>query len=160
MNLDYFQLVDRVTRLDLGTRTIEVEARVPDQNTIFEGHFPGYPLMPGVLLIEAMAQTSGWLIVGMLDFERMPFLAAVKEAKLRQFITPGHTLSIKAQLLHEGSGYVMTETEIRVGDKLTCNATLTLRHLPFPNQELRAHMVALAQRIALPAVPAEAARNG
>ena len=45
--------------------------------------------MPGVLLIESMAQTSGWLIIGTHQFERMPFLAAVKEAKLRTFVAPG-----------------------------------------------------------------------
>ncbi len=48
--------------------------------------------MPGVLLIEAMAQTAGWLVVALNHFERMPFLAAVKEAKLRTFVTPGQVL--------------------------------------------------------------------
>ena len=47
--------------------------------------------MPGVLLIESMAQTSGWLLVALMKFERMPFLAAVKEAKMRGFVTPGET---------------------------------------------------------------------
>ena len=50
--------------------------------------------MPGVLLIEAMAQTSGWLVVAVNRFERMPFLAAVKEAKFRTFVTPGHKLAV------------------------------------------------------------------
>ena len=52
--------------------------------------------MPGVLLIETMAQTSGWLIIGLTEFARMPFLAAVKEAKLRTFVTPGQTLAVSA----------------------------------------------------------------
>ena len=47
--------------------------------------------MPGVLLIETMAQTSGWLLVAMNGFKRMPFLAAVKEAKFRTFVTAGRT---------------------------------------------------------------------
>ena len=47
--------------------------------------------MPGVLLIEAMAQTSGWLLIALMKFERMPFLAAVKEAKMRGFVTPGES---------------------------------------------------------------------
>src|ERR1700737_2324730 len=63
MHLEYFQLIDRIVDLNVGERTITVEAQVPEHNTIFEGHFPAHPIMPGVLLIEAMAQTSGWLFV-------------------------------------------------------------------------------------------------
>ncbi|HVD75076.1 MAG TPA: beta-hydroxyacyl-ACP dehydratase, partial [Xanthobacteraceae bacterium] len=49
MRLEYFQLIDRIAELDLAQQTIRAEARVPATSTIFEGHFPGYPLMPGVL---------------------------------------------------------------------------------------------------------------
>src|SRR2546426_12468572 len=105
MNLEHFQLIDRIVDLDLAQQIIRVEARVPTASTIFEGHFPGYPLMPGVLLIEAMAQTSGWLIIGLTRFTRMPFFAAVKEAKLRSFVTPGQQLTLGAKLLHHGSGF-------------------------------------------------------
>src|SRR5664280_1678022 len=89
MRIEYFQLIDRIVDLNLADRKISSEALVPTASTIFEGHFPGYPLMPGVLLIEAMAQTSGWLVVALNRFQRMPFLAAVKEAKLRTFVKPG-----------------------------------------------------------------------
>src|ERR1700739_4084966 len=108
MHLEYFQLIDRIAALNHGEPTITVEAEVPKQSTIFEGHFPGYPIMPGVLLIESMAQTSGWLLVALMNFERMPFLAAVKEAKMRGFVSPGETLTIDASLVHEGSGYAIT----------------------------------------------------
>ena len=53
--------------------------------------------MPGVLLIEAMAQSSGWLLLALMKFERMPFLAAVKEAKMRGFVSPGEMLTIEAK---------------------------------------------------------------
>ena len=53
--------------------------------------------MPGVLLIESMAQTSGWLLVALMKFERMPFLAAVKEAKMRGFVSPGELLTDRGQ---------------------------------------------------------------
>src|SRR6202795_3846602 len=98
MHLEYFILIDRIADLNIGERTITVEAQVPRQNTIFEGHFPGYPIMPGVLLIEAMAQTSGWLLIALTKFERMPFLAAVKDAKMRNFVSPGELLTIHASL--------------------------------------------------------------
>src|SRR5215470_13578592 len=112
MRLEYFQLIDRIVDLNLGAQTIQVEARVPTSSTIFEGHFPGYPLMPGVLLIEAMAQTSGWLLIAITRFTRMPFFAAVKEAKLRSFVSPGQQLALSAKLLHHGSGFAVAKSEI------------------------------------------------
>src|SRR5436305_15340438 len=150
MKLEYFQLIDRIADLNVGERTITVEAQVPHHNTIFEGHFPGFPIMPGVLLIEAMAQASGWLLIAIMKFERMPFLGAVKEAKMRGFVSPGELLTIEANVLHEGSGYAMTEAKISVGGKLRSNATITFSHIPFPNPDLRAHMDAVAKRIGFP----------
>jgi len=150
MQLEYFQLIDRIVDLNVSERTITVEAQVPLQNTIFEGHFPGYPIMPGVLLIEAMAQTSGWLLIALMKFERMPFLGAVKEAKMRGFVSPGELLKINASVVHEGSGFAITAAKVSVGGELRCNATITFRHIPFPNPDLRGHMEAMAKRIGFP----------
>jgi 3-hydroxyacyl-[acyl-carrier-protein] dehydratase len=150
MRLEYFQLLDRIVELDIANRTIRTEATVPHESTIFEGHFPGYPLMPGVLLLETMAQTSGWLIIGLTKFERMPFLAAFKEAKLRTFISPGTTLSISAKLEHEGSGYAMTQAEIRVDGKITCDCEITFRVVNFPAPDLKTYMLKEAERLQFP----------
>ncbi len=150
MQLEYFQMIDRILDLNMVEKTITVEAQVPQTSTVFEGHFPGYPLMPGVLLIESMAQTSGWLLVGLMKFERMPFLAAVKEAKMRGFVTPGELLTVEASVVHEGSGYAITEAKVKVGGKLRSNATLTFSHIPFPNPDLRGHMDAVAKRVGFP----------
>ena len=150
MRLEYFQLIDRIVELDLDKRTIRAQATVPATSTIFEGHFPGYPLMPGVLLLEIMAQTSGWLIIGMTGFSRMAFLAAFKEAKLRSFVTPGDVLDITASLSHDGSGYARTRAQIRKGGKLACNAEITFRVVEFPSRELRQHMEKAAADLAFP----------
>ena len=149
MRLEYFQLIDRIVDLNLADRTISSEAIVPTESTIFEGHFPGYPLMPGVLLIEAMAQTSGWLVVAMNGFKRMPFLAAVKEAKLRTFVIPGQKLSVDARLDHDGSGYAMTKAKISCAGTLICDATLTFRVFDFPNAGMANEMRKNAVRIGL-----------
>jgi 3-hydroxyacyl-[acyl-carrier-protein] dehydratase len=150
MQLEYFQLIDRITDLNIGEKTITVEADVPRTSTIFEGHFPGYPIMPGVLLTEAMAQSSGWLLLGLMKFERMPFLAMVKEAKMRGFVSPGELLTINAKVEHEGSGFAVTSAKVRVGTELKCSADLTFRHIPFPHPDLRVHMDAMASKIGFP----------
>ena len=150
MQIEYFLLIDRILDLRLDEKTITVEAKVPTESTIFEGHFPGYPIMPGVLLIESMAQTSGWLLLALMKFERMPFLAAVKEAKMRGFVSPGEVLTVEANVLHEGSGYAITEARVKVDGKLRSNATLTFSHVPFPNPDLRGHMDAVAERVGFP----------
>jgi 3-hydroxyacyl-[acyl-carrier-protein] dehydratase len=150
MRLEYFQLIDRITALDVEGRKIEVEASVPTESTIFEGHFPGLPLMPGVLLLEAMAQTSGWLIIGITKFTRMPFLAAFREAKLRSFVTPGQSLVLSAAVVHEGSGYTVTQAQIRAGGKLVSNAEITFRLVDFPNPQFRASMESVAKLVQFP----------
>ena len=150
MDLDYFKLIDRIVDLNLDEKTITVEAQVPAVHTIFEGHFPGFPIMPGVLLTEAMAQSSGWLLLGVMKFERMPFLAIVKEAKMRGFVSPGQLLTIDAKVEHEGSGFAVTKAKVRVGKELRCSAEITFRLIPFPDPALRVHMDAMANKIGFP----------
>ena len=154
MRLEYFQLIDRIVELDIDRRHIAAEGRIPDASTIFEGHFPGYPLMPGVLLIESMAQASGWLIIGLTRFERMPFLAAVRNAKLRTFVSPGKILSITASLIHDGSGFAVTKAAVSVDGKAVAESEITFRVMAFPDAKFRASMVEIAVGIGFPKVPA------
>ena len=150
MRLEYFLLIDRIVELRLGDQTIRTEATVPTSSTIFEGHFPGYPLMPGVLLIETMAQTSGWLLIGLHKFTRMAVLASVKEAKLRTFVTPGQILTASAKVLHDGSGFAVTKASIECNGKPVCNAELMLRLVEFPDPSTRSALEKVAAEIEFP----------
>ena len=150
MRLEYFQLIDRIAELDLAQQTIRAEARVPAESTIFEGHFPGYPLMPGVLLIECMAQTTGWLVSALTGFTGLPALAGVKEGKIRAAVFPGDELEFEGKVVHEGSGYAVTKADIRCDGKLACNAEITFRLVEFPNPEFRASMEKMAAILEFP----------
>jgi 3-hydroxyacyl-[acyl-carrier-protein] dehydratase len=155
MRLEYFQMVDRIVELDIDGRTIGVHAQVPRTSPIFEGHFPDHPLMPGVLLVESMAQACGWLIIAVTGFDRMPFLAAVKSAKLRTFVSPGQALLVTAHLIHEGSGFAMAEAAVKVDGKTVADSELTFRMMAFPDPKFRANMLQVAEAINLP-MPASA----
>jgi 3-hydroxyacyl-[acyl-carrier-protein] dehydratase len=131
VRLEYFQMIDRVDAFDAEARTIAATAQVPAESTVFEGHFPGLPLMPGVLLIETMAQASGFMLLALNGFSRMPFFAGIKKGKLRDFVKPETVLSVRARMAHDGSGFAVTEAEISVEGKPTCDAELTFRLVPF-----------------------------
>jgi 3-hydroxyacyl-[acyl-carrier-protein] dehydratase len=143
-------MVDRITRLDVEARRIAADCRVPDESPVFEGHFPGHPILPGVLMIETMAQTGGWLVLATLRFAAMPFLAQVKQAKMRSFVVPGEALVAEAELLHDGSGYAVVSGKLTTGGKPAAEAEITYRVVPFPNETLRAQMLETARRVAVP----------
>ncbi len=131
MLLEYFQMIDRVEAVSLRDGKLRARSVVPEKSPVFEGHFPGMPLVPGVLLIETMAQASGFLVLAVSGFSAMPFLMSVDGAKMRSFVEPGAVLDIDAELEHDGSGFAVTKARIASGGKKICDAQLKLRTMPF-----------------------------
>ena len=135
MHLEYFQMIDRIISVGDDASSLMAQSEVPEKSPVFEGHFPGLPLVPGVLLIETMAQASGFLIMARSKFAQMPFLVGVKEGKLRTFVEPQTPLEVEATIEHDGSGFAMTKASLKSNGKRICNAQRTFKTMEFPDEK-------------------------
>lgn len=119
-----FLLVDRV--LEADDKHFKALKNVTFNEPHFQGHFPGYPIMPGVLIIEAMAQASVVVVANQPLFKPgvLAFLAGVEEAKFKKPVVPGDSLVLEGELLFYRRGLGKVKVEAKVGDELRAQATL------------------------------------
>lgn len=150
MHIEYFLLLSRIESLDVAGNHLRAIGDIPLTSTIFEGHFPGTPLMPGVLLIESMAQAAGHLVLATNAYSQMPFLVEVRRAKLRNFVTPGSRIVVEAKIEHMGSGYAVAHAEVSHEDKRVAEAEIRFRILAFPSDAMKSLMLDLVERLGLP----------
>ena len=130
MRLEYFDMLDRLVALDREARRIHLAARLPADGPVFEGHFPGHPILPGVLQIEIIAQAAGVLSACLSDDGRMPVLMAVDAARFRSFVRPEAELDIRVEIALAGSDYVAATGSVRSGGRRVCEAEVRLRLMP------------------------------
>lgn len=120
-----FLLVDRADVLEEGKRAIGWKA-VTGNEEFFQGHFPGFPIMPGVLIVEALAQASIVLMASRGDFEgKMGLFLGIEEAKFRQQVLPGMMLELRVEMLRSGSRAGKVRGEAYVNGKLSAEANLS-----------------------------------
>jgi len=119
-----FLLIDRI--LEVRDKYVCGIKCVTMNEWFFQGHFPQKPVMPGVLIIEAMAQT-GAAMVHQYEENRgkLVFLAGVDEARFRRLVQPGDVLRIEVTELYRRRGVGRSAAKAYVGDELACEATLT-----------------------------------
>ncbi len=125
-----FLLVDRVVKLDSG-KSIEAYKNITITEQIFQGHFPGHPIYPGVMIIEGMAQAGGILAFKSMDEngqddtkDKVVYFMSIDKAKFRNPVKPGDRLIYKINVLkHKGSIWVL-EGKAYVDDKLVAEAEL------------------------------------
>lgn len=120
-------LVDRVVSLELGDEIHAVKA-VSFNEQFFQGHFPGRPIMPGVLQIEALAQAAGILAVESLELAgsgKLVYFMAIEEAKFRSPVEPGCLLDLKVGFVQKRARVCKFWGKASVEGKVTCEVNFT-----------------------------------
>jgi len=96
-----FLLIDRVEQIQSGVRAVGVK-NVTNNEPYFQGHFPEQPIMPGVMIVEAMAQTAGVLVVetlGMIDQNLLVYFMTLDKTRFRKLVAPGDVLELHVKIL-------------------------------------------------------------
>jgi 3-hydroxyacyl-[acyl-carrier-protein] dehydratase len=120
-----FLLVDRIIHLDVEKGEIIGQKNVTFNEHFFQGHFPSIPIMPGVLVLEALAQTGGVLVHEKGYGKKIALLMNVSFAKFRRPIIPGDVIALHAKALHVSNKGGKIEAKAVVNDKVAVEAELS-----------------------------------
>ncbi len=126
-----FLFVDRV--LSIEEKKIIAVKSVTGNEDFFNGHFPGYPLMPGVIIIEAMAQVGGVLLLSKPEYkDRLAVFAGIDGVRFRRQVVPGDQLVMTAEILQIKGPIVKFKTSAKVNDELVTEAELMFSFVSKP----------------------------
>ncbi len=132
-----FALIDRVVKIDHKEKTIVAIKNVTLNEPFFQGHFPGNPVMPGVLQLEAMAQTAGLLLLSIPEIndggEKLTLFMSADKVKFRKPVVPGDQISIEAKITKIRMNKIFTaEVVCKVNDEAVSSADVMFTILPAP----------------------------
>ncbi|MBH9538694.1 3-hydroxyacyl-ACP dehydratase FabZ [Novosphingopyxis sp. YJ-S2-01] len=120
-------LVDRVVELEKGESIKAVKAVTMNEG-FFQGHFPGRPIMPGVMIVEALAQAAGVLAMESFDLvgsNKLVYFMAIENAKFRAPVEPGCLLELNVSFLQKRARVCRFEGKAMIGDQLAAEASFT-----------------------------------
>lgn len=119
-----FLLVDKIIDLEEGKRAVGIK-NVTINEPFFQGHFPGNPIMPGVLIVEAMAQVGAVAILTMEEYKnKLGVFTGIDEVRIRRQVVPGDTLRMEVELIAIKRGIGKAQAKAYVEDQLACSGTL------------------------------------
>jgi 3-hydroxyacyl-[acyl-carrier-protein] dehydratase len=126
-----FLLIDRIVEFERAKRVVAIK-NVTMNESFFQGHFPGAPIMPGVLVIEAMAQAGAVLLLSEMDdrHSKLAVFTGIEGAKFRRSITPGDQIRIEVDVVSFRTRAGKMAGKAYVDGKLACEATLTCMVVP------------------------------
>ena len=126
-----FLLIDRVIEMEPMQRIVAIK-NVTINEPHFPGHFPGYPIMPGVLMVEAIAQTGGALLLSEIEDRdsKLMVFTGIENARFRRPVTPGDQLRIEVTVANWRTRAVKMNGVITVEGKVVCDATVTCQVIP------------------------------
>ena len=119
-----FLLVDRIEEIEPGIRAIGIK-NVSQNEPFFQGHFPDYPVMPGVLVIEAMAQVGAVGVMGLEEYRgKLALFAGIDGVRFRRQVIPGDVLTMEVEILRLKGRAGRGKGTARVGSERVCEAEL------------------------------------
>ena len=120
-----FLLIDTIEELEPGTRALGRKC-VSVNEPFFQGHFPGNPVMPGVLIIEALAQVGAVAMLSQPDFQgRTAYFAGIDKARFRRKVVPGDVLLLETEIIKVKGPIGIGRAVAKVGDQVAAQAELT-----------------------------------
>jgi len=119
-----FLLVDRVVEIETGKKALGIK-NVTINDGFFQGHFPARPVMPGVLMVEAMAQTAGVVILTSKDHHgKVAFFMAADKVKFRKVVVPGDQLLMEVEVVRDRASSAQVHARARVGTEIVAEAEM------------------------------------
>lgn len=123
----FFTQLDTISVIERG-RSLQGHKCLTLAEEYLQDHFPGFPVMPGVMMLEALTQAAAWLIRDTEDFvHSMVVLGEAKNVKYSGFVEPGQTLHVDVEWMKEQDSEVSVKASGRVGDRVAVSARLTLK---------------------------------